>query len=740
MGRKDKPIETDLLQNSYIGAQLRHHRQTSSVSLTEMARRLGYTKGYLSGVENGTSRVSSELIERYKKELKLRSEELSFPAPPSQEVLIEEQPWNVPYQRNPLFTGRDKILEDLHKRLIGTKKAPVLALTGLGGIGKTQVALEYAYRFRTSYKGIFWLKADTSEVLMSEFTNAANILTPPRSNIDEFKRWLRETSSCLLIIDSLDHPDDLAATARLLSRLGDTRVVITTRLQGVGALAQTLELGKMETDEGTLFLLRRISALSADASPNDAPEAVYAQAKAIATAMDGLPLALDQAGSYIEETGCNLAHYFALFAQQQARLLRERGKFAVDHPASVAATWSLAFAEIQQTNAGAADLLYLCAFLQPDSIPKDILLEGASALGPTLRNVAVDLIALDQCIGDLRKYSLVQRNPETEVLTIHRLLQSVVKDTMTAEMQHLWAERAVRAINSVFPRIETTTWMEGREKGRKYFAHAQICIELIKQWDMKFSEAARLLSNFGKYAEEVSAFDIAEQSYLSAFKQDEQREGVEIDQIMGDLNDLALFYQRRKKYRQAEFYYKEAIKIQERQTEAEFPSASMTEIFRNYAAFLREIERENEAVMWKKRVVHHPLKEVIHTTINDDNPEIIYDGSWIPKSGEGYNLLNGDYGGDVHLATVEGASFQYSFTGVGAAILSDTQRAQGTIEIYLDGSYVQTVSTSHVQDQQSQTVIFHITNLQLEPHTLKGQLIHGSFILDALVIFHCDED
>src|SRR5258708_14125992 len=641
MGRKDKSTGHDR-HNPAIGTQLRHSRQARSISLTEMAKRLGYTKGYLSGVENGTLRVSKELISRYKKELVLGPNELVLPPdfPSIDNVSVEEQPWNIPYQRNPLFTGRDEILERLHRRLTGIRKAAVLAITGLGGIGKTQVALEYGYRYRTSYKGIFWVKADTSEVLTAEFTNIANVLRFPGSggsdqlNIDDVKRWLRETPPCLIIIDSLDHPEDLSAAAKLLSRLGETRIIITTRLQGVGALAQTLELEKMEVGESALFLLGRINVLATDAPPSDVPETLYTEAKAIAIAMDGLPLALDQAGSYIEETGCGLAHYLTLFNRQQARLLRERGKFIIDHPASVATTWSLAFTEIQQANAAAADLLYLCAFLHPDSIPKNLFLEGASVLGPTLRTVAVDPIELDQCIGELRKYSLVQRNPETESLTIHRLLQSVVKDTLDSKTQRLWAERAVRAMDSAFPRIETTTWMEGREKGRKYFAHAQVCIELIKQWVMTFSEATRLLSKFGKYAEEVSAFDIAEQSYLSALKQDEQRERIEVNQIITDFNDLALFYQKQKRYRQAETYYKEAIKIQEKQLESEPLNASMAEIFRNYAAFLREIERESEAIIWKKRAAQHLQKEVRHTTINDDHPAIIYEGPWISKSGE----------------------------------------------------------------------------------------------------------
>ena len=99
-------------------------------------------------------------------------------------------------------------------------------------------------------------------------------------------------------------------------------------------------------------------------------EADQATAKEIAAQLDGLPLALDQAGAYIEETGCGLSGYLDLYRSHALELLRRRGALASDHPDPVATTWALSFENIEKANPAAAELLRFCAFLHPDGIPK----------------------------------------------------------------------------------------------------------------------------------------------------------------------------------------------------------------------------------------------------------------------------------------------------------------------------------------------------------------------------------
>src|SRR5207248_4176665 len=100
--------------------------------------------------------------------------------------------------------------------------------------------------------------------------------------------------------------------------------------------------------------------------------------------LGGLPLALDQAGAYLEETGCGLAQYLDLYRKHRTGLLRLRGGVALDHPDPVATTWSLSFGLVESRSALAADLLRLCAVLYPDAMPAELFLHGAAPLGPTL--------------------------------------------------------------------------------------------------------------------------------------------------------------------------------------------------------------------------------------------------------------------------------------------------------------------------------------------------------------------
>jgi hypothetical protein len=177
-----------------------------------------------------------------------------------------------------------------------------------------------------------------------------------------------------------------------------------------------------------------------------ASEADQARAKEIATQLDGLPLALDQAAAYIEETGCGLLDYLDLYRKHARELPQRRGKLVADHQDPVASTWVLSFENIERANPAAAEVLRCCAFLDPpDAIPEEVFGEGALELGPVLGMVASDTLAWNDGLSEILKYSLLRRNPNTRTLDIHRLVQAVLKQGMDVATQCLWAERALRA-------------------------------------------------------------------------------------------------------------------------------------------------------------------------------------------------------------------------------------------------------------------------------------------------------
>src|SRR6266705_543140 len=224
--------------------------------------------------------------------------------------------WAVPYRRNRFYTGREDLLTLLRDRLTTIKVAALTqpqAISGLGGIGKTQTALEYAYRYRDAYRYIFWIRAATRETLVSDFATIADLLHLPEKDeqdqnlkVAAIKRWLAMHDAWLII---LDNADDLTMVSDFLPTDSRGHMLLTTRAWAIGALAQQINVETMGMVEANLFLLRRAKILVEDVFLDQVSEEHLAGAEAITIEMDFLPLALDQAGAYIEETGCSLSAY-----------------------------------------------------------------------------------------------------------------------------------------------------------------------------------------------------------------------------------------------------------------------------------------------------------------------------------------------------------------------------------------------------------------------------------------------
>ena len=369
--------------------------------------------------------------------------------------------WNIPYPRNPYFLGRESELAQVRQQLQAGQTTALPqpeAISGLGGIGKTQLALEYAYRYHQDYMAVLWAQAESAEALISSYVAIASLLRLPEQEakgqkviVQAVKTWLQTHRDWLLI---LDNADELTLLLNFLPPSLGGHLLLTTRAVATGRLAHRLEIETLLPEQGALFLLRRASLISPDAELSHASPQERELALQISQELGGLPLALDQAGAYLEETGMDLANYWHIYQQRRATLLAERRGLVDDHPLPVATTWKLSFEQVEQANAAAADLLRVCAFLAPDAIPESIIIEGASHLGPHLATVGADSYLLNQAIGALRRYSLVRRNPATKTLTIHRLVQAVLKDQMEEASRRQWAERTVRAVRAVLSPVE----------------------------------------------------------------------------------------------------------------------------------------------------------------------------------------------------------------------------------------------------------------------------------------------
>jgi tetratricopeptide (TPR) repeat protein len=519
------------------------------------------------------------------------------PPPASITPAKEETPptdvWNVPYRRNPFFTGRENLLKELHNRLTSTRAAALTqAISGLGGIGKTQTALEYAYRYRGEYRFALWVSAVSRDSLISDFVKVAALLKLPEKDEQDqnvvvlvVKRWLTEHGVWLLI---LDNADDLEMVAEFLPTENQGHIILTTRAQSTGKVARSLEVEKMDLEEGSLLLLRRANVLTPDAALAQASQADRTKAEAIVREMDGLPLALDQAGAYIEETRCGLSGYLDLHQKRRADLLKRKDRLSPEYRNTVATTWALSFQKVEQANPAAAEILRLCASLAPDVIAEEIITKGASHLGPVLSPVAADPLAFNDAVEVLRRYSLMRRNPITKTLTIHRLVQAVLKDGMNKKTQRKWAERAVQAVNEVFPRVKVETWLQCE----RYLPHALACAACIDQWNITFPEAARLLNQAAYYLNEQARYEQAAPLYQRALEIKEKVLGPDHPSTATSLNNLAGLYKSQGNYEQAAPLYQRALAIFEKMLGPEHPTT--VTVRRNHTRLLSEMKQKGK--------------------------------------------------------------------------------------------------------------------------------------------------
>ena len=418
---------------STFGELLKAFRKQRKITQQALATQLGVHRNTIGAWENGEFLPDSKaIVLEIARLLNLDTNNTRRLLEASLTALSPH--WLMPYQRNPFFTGRDSVLQQLHDALAHEHSAIIsqsYALSGLGGIGKTQTAIEYAYRYANEYAGIFWIRAETNESIVSSFVAIAELLNLPEKQdkeqdrvITAVTRWLTNHSDWLLIFDNVEN-SELVKSVLPPARCGS--LLFTSRRQALEFSAHILDLERMTPEEGMRFLLHRSRLLAPTASLDSLAREDATLAQEIVTAMAGLPLALDQAGAYIEANQLSLAEYLELFQSSQMRLLDEQASHS-NHPSSVTKTFALAFEQLERNSPAAAELLTVCAFLAPEAIPETFFIDGANHLGPTFEKLAADPLAFRTAIKELLTYSLIQRNATTKTVTMHRLVQFVLKE------------------------------------------------------------------------------------------------------------------------------------------------------------------------------------------------------------------------------------------------------------------------------------------------------------------------
>jgi len=581
-----------------LGARIRQERQRRHLSQEALAEALGTAGKSISRWERGLAVPQAYYRLQLCRIFGLHPVEL-FGEPEEQQARADLPAfWTVPYQRNLHFTGRAELLDRLDQRLFLKEQAAIspvalvqtLAVRGLGGIGKTQIALECAYRARERNRDahILWIPAASEEAIMASFVRCAQMLCPAReTRTDQQTRvadvicWLEHCQQDWLVI--FDNVEDISLVQRYFPQQGRGSILMTTRSTAVASVALSFEVDQLSVMEGTEFLLRRTCRLDANDDESN-------MASNVVIALDGFPLALDQAGAYIEETGCRFETYLQLYHAYRAVLLARRGIQSTSYPDSVTTTWSLCLQKVEQMNPAAADLLRLCTFLAPDFIPEELLKKGAPCWPPELQQAVADPLTFNQMIEDLLKFSLVKRFAEERFLSVHRLVQAVQMDALREEAQDQWAERVVRAMHRAFPEAgEGST----RQHLQRYLSQAQACHALMQEYAFEFAEATALLARIAACLEDLALYEQAEHLFQRVVQISERRLGSEHAEVAEALNNLAALCRKQSKYEKAESLFLRALHIWEHTLGPDHPSVAS--VLKNIATLYKDQARYVEA-------------------------------------------------------------------------------------------------------------------------------------------------
>jgi Tfp pilus assembly protein PilF len=461
--------------------------------------------------------------------------------------------WNVPHLRNRNFTGREAELAELRASLLAGETAALIqtqAITGLGGVGKTQLAVEYAYRNSANYDVVWWVRSEDTTTLASDYAGLAVKLNLPEKDateqrviVEAVKEWLRQNQGWLLIFDNAV---DAPSISDYIPHSHAGHIIVTSRDPNWKGLAKSLSVSPLPMAEAIQFLLKR------------ADQQDEAAAKALAEALGRLPLALEQASAYMETSGCAMPRYLKLFEERQREML-QRGNLSTAYPDTVATTWSLSFQNVESKNPAAAELLRLCAFFASDDIAVKMLTDGAHHLPELLTATITDDLLLDEALTALRRYSLIE--VKNEKLTIHRLVQAVIRHTMDEVEFKQRAGVAVHIVNVSFPKDsnDVRTW----KICAPLLPHASAALSHAEAIQFASNETARLFNQVGLYLKNRAEYAEAKRMYEHALAIDEAALGPNHPEVAISINNLGNVLTEQGDLTGAKTLYERALAINE---------------------------------------------------------------------------------------------------------------------------------------------------------------------------------
>ncbi|MDF6017665.1 FxSxx-COOH system tetratricopeptide repeat protein [Streptomyces sp. JH34] len=333
---------------------------------------------------------------------------------------------NVP-PKNPNFTGRESLLAAVERQLREDETTAVLphALHGMGGVGKSQIAVEYVYRHSAEFNVIWWIPSEQENLILGALADLARSLgleVGPQTNaavpaVREALRTGKPFDNWLLVFDNAE---DIEAVRSYFPNGGPGKIIVTSRNREWERVATPLSVDVFDREESIALLQRRARGLS------------HGDADRLAAALGDLPLAVEQAGAWHAATGMSVDEYLGLLEERRPEI--HQLVPSPDYPLPVAAVWDISLGRLSQDNPAARQLLEICACMAPEPIPLSLFRGGRNVgVTPELDPVLRDPLLLARATRDLSKLSLVRLDHKTSTLQMHRLMQNVIVARMDPE-------------------------------------------------------------------------------------------------------------------------------------------------------------------------------------------------------------------------------------------------------------------------------------------------------------------
>ncbi|PVH69399.1 TPR-like protein [Cadophora sp. DSE1049] len=490
------------------------------------------------------------------KRLEITIEEFSKDRSAPKDQTGKEVPFIVPFERNSRFTGRQVQLTEVEEKLLSGGSTRT-AIVGLGGVGKTQLALELAYQVRDKYRNcsVIWIPATSTESLHQAYLDVARQLgIAGCEDIQaDVKRLVKDHLSkesaghWLLVFDNADdinmwtgQVESKPGSERLIDHLPKSKygcVLFTSRDRKTAVkLAQrnVVQLTEMG-EEIAMQLLQKC--LIDPGLVNDSSET-----KTLLQELTHLPLAIVQAAAYINENGIAFADYLSLLADQEEEVIELLSEEFEDHGRyrnvknPVATTWLISFQQIRRRDPLAADYLSFMCCIDPKDIPRSLLPPGPS------RKKEID------AIGTLDAYSFISKRPADQALDLHRLVHLATRNWLRKEdLLAQWTESVVERLEDVFPDDDD----HNRIVWRAYLPHARRVLEsrLVDQ-----GQQSRM-SLLWRYATCLSAdgrWDEAEAAYIEGLEIEKKELGADHPSTLTSMTNLASTFRNQGRWDAAE--------------------------------------------------------------------------------------------------------------------------------------------------------------------------------------------